>query len=184
MTETDDKLYNRYLQATLQICSVGRPYKDALVGLAHNILLNREDAEEVAHDALMKAYKSLQTFRADAKFSTWLYRILVNTALNKKKRLHVLSRQNVAAPTHLQDVRTVQFDRKIYIDNALKSIASNERLCITLFYLNELSVNEIADATGFSVANIKILLHRGRKSLYKALHTLLHDEIAVLRQSL
>ena len=61
-------------------------YKNRVITLAYNILQNREDAEEVAQDAFVKAFSALKEFKKQAAFGTWLYRIVINTALNKRKR--------------------------------------------------------------------------------------------------
>lgn len=158
-------------------------YKSMAVNLAYTILLNREDAEEVAQDSFIKAYTSLRSFKADAKFSTWLYRIILNTALNKKKiKKHLpieltdsLSHQlpvgiNEAASAHGNTERRKQ------IQLAMKSLNENERICITLFYLDELSVQEINKLTGITASNVKVLLYRGRKRLYELLQYYLKEE--------
>ena len=159
-------------------------YKDMAVALAYNILLNREDAEEVAQDSFVKAFRSLHDFKADAKFSTWLYRIIVNTALNKKKLKkygtiiidNLLHEEIFIDPDNGIASIVNNVDRK-HIQNALKTIGDNERICISLYYLDELSVQEIHGITGITPANIKVLLFRGRKSLYAALQQLLKNEI-------
>jgi RNA polymerase sigma factor (sigma-70 family) len=159
-------------------------YKDMAVGLAYNILLNREDAEEIAQDAFVKAYGSLYTYRATAKFSTWLYRIVVNCALNKKKlkKYAVVNldttTQNILeeeAGDGLQSM--MQQASKEHIQAALQTISDNERICISLYYLSELSVEEIHAVTGIMASNIKVLLYRGRKSLYASLKQRLKQEI-------
>jgi len=61
-------------------------YKDMAFTIAFRIVNNREDAEEVVQDAFVKAYTSLHTFRQDAKFSTWLCKIVVNTAISKTRK--------------------------------------------------------------------------------------------------
>jgi RNA polymerase sigma-70 factor (ECF subfamily) len=166
--------------ATLVDC-----YKDMAVALAYNILLNREDAEEVAQDAFVKAYGSLAAFKATAKFSTWLYRIIVNTALNKKKlkKYDTISidqslHENLLANNH--DLNLLNNANKKHIKAALQTIGDNERICISLYYLDELSVEEICEITRISTSNIKVLLYRGRKSLYAALQQLLKNEITDL----
>jgi len=68
-------------------------------------------------------------------------------------------------------------DRKKIIQSAVSALKDDERLCITLFYLNELSLEEIHELTGLSIANIKVLLHRGRKNLYRQLNILLKAEM-------
>jgi len=162
-------------------------YKDMAVLLAYNILLNQEDAEEVAQDAFVKVYSSLHSFKADARFSTWLYRIVVNTALNKKKlkkyyAVEITDSLSDELPSDVKDIFTTQITRehRKYIQVALQQINANERLCLTLYYLNELSVGEIHDLTSIPTSNIKVLLYRGRKNLYTALHRHLKDEITNL----
>ena len=162
-------------------------YKDMAVLLAYNILLIQEDAEEVAQDAFVKAYSSLHSFKADARFSTWLYRIVVNTALNKKrlkKLCPVQITETLAAqlPSSIDNIFAAQItsEHRKHIQVALKSIDANERLCLTLYYLNELSVEEIRELTNITTSNIKVLLYRGRKSLYTALRRYLKNEITNL----
>ncbi|MEO6455983.1 MAG: sigma-70 family RNA polymerase sigma factor [Ginsengibacter sp.] len=159
-------------------------YKNMAVALAYNILLNREDAEEVAQDAFVKAYSFLKSFKENAKFSTWLYRIIVNTALNKKKikkhySIELTESLNDDLSAGVADIMAIQNnnDHKKYIQLAIRSLSYNERICITLYYLNELSVEEINESTGITTSNIKVLLFRGRKNFYRALHNHLKDEI-------
>jgi RNA polymerase sigma-70 factor (ECF subfamily) len=165
-------------------------YKDMAVLLAYNILLNREDAEEVAQDAFVKAYTSLHSFKADAKFSTWLYRIVVNTALNKKKlkKHYSIDITEAMVEENAFDINNIQIaqitaEHRKHIQLALQYLTMNERLCITLYYLHELAVDEIHQLTGISISNIKVLLYRGRKNLYAALHKHLKGEITNLIQS-
>lgn len=155
--------------------------------LAYNILLNREDAEEIAQDVFVKAFGSLASFKQQAKFSTWLYRIVVNTALNKKK-LHKLIAVEIAgqpaAEEWIEEDALLPYeskDLKKYIQHAMRALPDNERICIAMFYLNELAVNEISELTGITTANIKVLLHRGRKHLYATLSELLKTELNSLR---
>lgn len=142
-------------------------YKDMAVLLAYNIVLNQEDAEEVAQDAFVRAYSSLYSFKAGSKFSTWLYRIIVNTALNKQKlkKHHTLEITEFLSDELPADINTilaaqVTGEHRKYIQLALRSLNDKERLCITLYYLNELSVEEIHELTGISTSNIKVLLYR------------------------
>jgi RNA polymerase sigma factor (sigma-70 family) len=162
-------------------------YKDMAVLLAYSILLNQEDAEEVAQDAFLKAYCSLHSFKADARFSTWFYRIVVNTALNKKKLkkhypIEITESLSDELPFGNNNIPASQItgEQRKHIQFALKSINANERLCLTLYYLNELSVEEIHKLTKITTSNIKVLLYRGRKNLYTALHRHLRNEITNL----
>ncbi len=161
---------------------VGR-YKNRVFTLTYNIILNREDAEEVAQDAFVKAFAGLRSFKNQAAFSTWLYRIVVNTALNKKKlRKFVLA--DIEEQTIHEEGQEIypllksceKEDRKKFIQLAMRALREEERICITLFYLNEFSVAEMEELTGITRSNIKVLLHRGRKHLYEQLNALLKSQ--------
>lgn len=159
-------------------------YKNMVFSLVYNIVMNREDAEEITQDSFLKAYKGLAGFKKKSSFSTWLYRIAVNAALNKKK-LKVFSIKPVEDLYETGEYDTLYVlleqyennDRKKFVQGALQHLKDDERICVTMFYLNELKVNEIHELTGFSIANIKVILHRGRKNLYKQLAHLLQSEI-------
>lgn len=156
-------------------------YQDMAITLAYQIVLNHADAEDVAQDAFIKAYTSINSFKGNARFSTWLYRIVVNTALNKQKRYKLTY---VEEPAELQDKAVaVSFagfqnqEQKKFIRQALLRLSEAERICITLYYLNEMSIAEVESITGFTVSNIKLLLYRGRKHLYSELNRILKLEL-------
>lgn len=159
-------------------------YKDMAVGIAYHILLNREDAEEIAQDAFVKAYGALYAYRGAARFSTWFYRIVVNCALNKKKlkKYPTISIDHTMHDAWQADAGNsitglIKRAGKEQILKALETISDNERICISLYYLSELTIEEINDITGITRSNIKVLLHRGRKSLYTALQQCLRTEL-------
>jgi RNA polymerase sigma factor (sigma-70 family) len=186
---TDQIIINKVLAGELSAYRVlVDRYGSMVFTLAYNIILNREDAEEVAQDVFVKAFTSLQSFKQQSKFSTWLYRIVVNTALNKKK-LHKLVTLEITEEITSEEELAFTYtlpqyeskDMKQFVQSAVGALPDNERICITLFYLNELSVNEICELTGITTANIKVLLHRGRKHLYDKLNELLKTELSNLR---
>lgn len=186
MTDQEEKIIIDKVRAgdTHAFAVLVNAYKDMAVLLAYNIVLNQEDAEEVAQDAFVNAYASLLSFRADARFSTWLYRIVVNKALNKKKlkRYYFTEITEAIAEEHPVDIKSLQdppitAEHRKHIQLALQTLQVNERLCMTLYYLNELAVEEIRQLTGISTSNIKVLLYRGRKNLYTALHQHLKGEL-------
>ncbi len=184
MTDTNDLPIIRAVLGgdTNAFASLVHKYKDVSMNLAYQIVLNREDAEEVAQDSFVKAFTKLSTFKAESKFTTWLYCIVVNTALNKKK---VSKNSPLQAYDYEQhDIAEASFadlairaEHRFYIQLALKDLHQNERICLTLFYLEEQSVEEITVVTGLTRANIKVLLHRGRKNLYQALERHLKSEL-------
>lgn len=182
--QTDLIIINNVLAGNTAAYSVlVNRYRNMVFTLAYNIILNREDAEEVAQDAFVKAFTALHTFKNQSAFSTWLYRIVVNTSLNKKKlQKHFfvditeteLSDEYDYIYPLLQQLESK--DQKKYVLLAINNLQEAERICITMHYLNELSVNEIHELTALTTANIKVLLHRGRKHLYEKLNVLLKAE--------
>ena len=154
-------------------------YSSMVFTLAYSIVVNREDAEEVAQDAFVKAFTSLPTYKGQSKFTTWLYRIVVNLALNKKKirKLITTDITEYATEEELADTYVIlkyeREDMKQSVQKAINVLQDNERICITMYYLHELSVGEIGELTGLTATNIKVLLHRGRKHLYATLNELL-----------
>ncbi len=153
--------------------------------LAFRIAKNHEDAEEIAQDAFLKGYHSLHLFRQEAKFTTWLYRIIYTTAMSRfrKKQLDSLSLTNydldvvedANEPNGLELIEKDQ--RKKIISEAIGRLKEEEGVVLTLFYLNEASIREIEEITDLTTSNIKILLYRGRKSLLFELKKLLKHEI-------
>ena len=159
-------------------------YKNKVFSLAYAIVSNREDAEEIAQDAFVKAFKGLPSFKERSSFSTWMYRIVVNTALNKKKLkkwVTVDDTDRVKQDEAFDFESLTQYlktgDQKKFIRMALDALNGQEKLCLILFYLSELSVREIQEITRISESNIKVLLFRGRKHLYEQLEKLLKSEV-------
>ncbi len=159
-------------------------YKDMVFTIALRMVRHREEAEEVAQDAFVKAYRSLKNYKGEAKFSTWLYRIAYNTCLDrikKQKRLipsEKIDDINEGNLTGIQDALSYMEaqERKQMIQDALDKLQDEQRVIITLFYFEELSVKEIADVTGMSVDNVKVRLFRGRKKLFTILENVVEPQ--------
>ncbi len=163
-------------------------HKKMAFNIALQLMGNREDAEEIAQDAFLKAYQALDKYKGDSKFSTWIYRIIYNTAIShlRKKKLDVSSIDedfsvsvNVkSTQSALKDLQAVE--RKKYLGEALKRINGDDRSLITLFYLEENSVEEICSITGLNASNVKVKLHRARKKLYAVLEKALQGELKTI----
>ena len=160
-------------------------YKSMAFTLALRIAKNREDAEEVAQDSFLKAYHSLNSFKQESKFSTWLYKIIYNTAISKFRKKHIesFSMEDSAVPENFHEEKVDGLDslhqkeRKKIISKAISRLKEEEGVAMTLFYLSENNIREIEEITGYSNSNIKILLHRGRKKLLLELKKILKEEI-------
>ena len=170
--QNDSQLINRILEGDISGYSVlVDRYKDLAFTLAYRILGNHEDAEEVAQDAFVKAYHNLAGFRQQAKFSTWFFRIIYNTAISKKrlKKRRFLSLDDLPAlPVILGgslNDESADEERGPILEKALLTLTEDERTLITLYYINDSSVEEIHAITGLSKSNVKIKLFRARKKL-------------------
>ena len=161
-------------------------YQGMAFGIAFKILQSREAAEEVAQDAFLKAFRGLAGFKQDAKFSTWLYRIVYTTAISRTRRQQLPTQplesgdENAAvniADTQEQLKQLIATDRRFYLAAALATLPATEQLLISLFYEHEHSVEEIAQITGLTPANIKVKMLRARQKLYTALCQNLKKEV-------
>ena len=160
-------------------------YKDMAYSIAYRIVNNREDAEEIVQDSFMKAYRALHSFRQDSKFSTWFYRIVVNQSLTKRARYKTefntidLSKIPEVAVDQLESAyqRLTHDDQKKYINLVLEGLGSEDSLLLTLYYLNENSIEEIVEITTITRENVKMKLHRARKKMYVLLEQKLKSEI-------
>ncbi len=160
-------------------------YQHMAYTLANSIVKNHQEAEEVTQDAFFKAYKSLDKFKGDAEFSTWLYRIIYNTAISKlrSRKTDTLHLESQEVEKHNLDNfsdnlnRLEQQERKVILKKALKSLKEEDAFIIILYYYKDQSIEEIEKATGLSKSNVKVKLHRGRKQLQATLEQLLRKEL-------
>lgn len=164
-------------------------YKAMAFTLALKLMKNREDAEEVAQDAFVKAYKNISQFEGKSKFSTWLYTIVYNTALTRlrKKQLdmqdidsHSVESSSVFSESGMEWRNLQRDERSSYIKQALGQLVEEDQVVITLFYLNENSLAEICEITNWELSNVKVRLHRARKRLLIELEKLLETEVRSL----
>jgi RNA polymerase sigma-70 factor (ECF subfamily) len=145
-------------------------HKNKAYNLAFRICGNHEEAEELAQDSFVKAYRSLGGFKMKSSFSTWLYRIVYNTAIShvRVKKRGVLSLEDFPADaTDFIGANTSEEEadreyRSSLVNFALQKITDEERGLISLYYYDDMSTDEISDITGISKSNIKVKLFRAR----------------------
>lgn len=148
-------------------------YKHMLYTLTIGIVKNREEAEEISQDSFVKAYKNLASFKGDSKFSTWVYKIAYYASLDmvKKKKRYIYTEDiDEVREGELGSVQDSlkcleEKERKEVINNALLKLPDEERVIITLFYFEDLSIKEISKVVNLSEDNIKVKLFRSRKKL-------------------
>ena len=148
-------------------------HKDKAFNLAFRICGNREEAEEIAQDAFLKAYRSLKYFKMKSSFATWLYRIVYNTAISlvrsRKKGLLSIEEFPAEAVDFLGFNKTEDEAANDYrnslVNFALQKISEEERGLLTLYYYNDLNTEEISKITGINKSNIKVRLFRARQKM-------------------
>jgi RNA polymerase sigma factor (sigma-70 family) len=148
-------------------------HKDRAYNLAFRICGNHEEAEEIAQDSFLKAYRSLKSFKRKSSFATWLYRIVYNTSISfvRVKKKGVLSLNDFPADViDFMGSNTSEEDaekeyRCALVNFALQKISEEERGLISLYYYEEMSADEISDVTGISKSNIKVKLFRSRQKM-------------------
>lgn len=156
-------------------------HKNMVFSLVNGMVSQREDAEEVAQDSFVKAFKSIKQFRGDSKFSTWLYRIAYFTSLNHLRKKKPLTRELEITLIETDEKSPIESlnesDQKHYIKKALNYLKPIERNLISLYYLDEFSTKEIQDITDLTASNIKVSIMRIRKKLNVILKNMLRDEL-------
>ncbi len=154
--------------------------------------LPREMVEEGAHEVFIRIYKALSSYRAEAPFKYWISRIAERYCYDYWREQYRAKEIPMASLTvdHSQWVETViseqsqkHFEKeellresKEVLQWALNKLTAEDRMVITLLYLEELSVKEAADLLGWSVINVKVRAHRSRKKLRKIISSLLGQE--------
>jgi RNA polymerase sigma factor (sigma-70 family) len=185
--DSDIQLIERILRGeTAAYRALVNRHKDYAFTIAYRLLNNREEAEEAAQDAFVRAFNGLANFNREAKFTTWFYRVVVNAALTiqQKKKLRTEDLENAKnIPYGSQVLRGSeeknifkQKEQRYYIDLALKQLSSDDVVMITLFYLKEQSLEEIAEICNIEANSVKVKLHRARKRLAEVMQVLLKGE--------
>lgn len=157
-------------------------YQDIVFSIALKVLRNREDAEEMAQETFIKAYKSLNSFKGTAKFSTWLYRITYNNCISelRKKKIHFSSTDEIEIKDEAQELNLdgiSEENRAKVIKDALSKLPEEEYTLVLLYYFEEQSIEDISQIRGLSESNTKVKLFRARKKLYTILNEMLKDEL-------
>lgn len=159
-------------------------YKYMVYTLVFRILKNKEDAEEVAQDTFVKMFSQLSQFKGDAKFSTWLYKIAYYGSLDRLKK----QKRNLetASIDHYKETysrgavnETGQWEvieQQQLIKNALAKLNEEDSAIITLFYFEELSLEEIGKIMDLSANTVKVRLFRSRKKLSEILRGTMEHE--------
>jgi len=161
-------------------------YQAYVFTLVLRMIKSREDAEEVAQDVFIKAYRSLADFRGESKFSTWLYTIANTTSITflRKKKLdvHSLDNEKVFEVADSKDSGfranlVEQKSRVNMVNEAIAMLSPDDAEIITLFYKAEQNLEEIARILRLETNTVKVRLHRARTRLKDKMEKNFSEEV-------
>ena len=152
--------------------------------MAMGLVRSEQEAEDVAQETFLKALRNLRSYRAEARFSTWLVSIALNEARSRLRRAHAVVVETLdggadqpgpVTPELLRDWREIplealeRLEMRQLIEEAVGELPMIYREVFLLRDVEELSVNEAAQALGITIASVKMRLHRARILLQKRL---------------
>jgi len=165
-------------------------YKKKIYHLAYDITGDHHEAEDISQEVFMKVYRALKTFRRDAKMSSWLHQIAVNTSIDSLRKKSVrraktmgeldnMSTQEnlVASGPHnfdpVQSTESIQIQNRI--SQALQKISPKERIVFVMCHYNGLKLNETAEILNVTIGTVKSLLFRAIRKLRKELSPFMNE---------
>jgi RNA polymerase sigma-70 factor (ECF subfamily) len=160
-------------------------YKTRIYHTTLRILGNREDAEEAGQDTFLRAYRGLENFREEATFSTWIYRICVNTCLNlleSRKRFKVQKIENTPAEelpySESPELDLAEEDLRERILAVIETLPVKYRTVLVLFHVQHLAYHEIVEIMQLPMSSVKTHLFRARAMLReRLLDKIPHEEL-------
>jgi len=176
MGPTDEELVEAFRQGELSAFDglVAR-WERKIRGAVHRILGNEEEARDVCQEAFLKAYRALDSFKSEARFSSWLYQIALNISRDRlrrrKGRTHVSLQELEEGGTVLVTRRPSAHelveagDLARTVESAIASLPEEQREIIVLKEYQELTFAEIADVLGVPISTVKTRLYRGLSQL-------------------
>ena len=184
---TDNDIIHRVLHGEHQLyADLVTRYQNFVFTLALRYTPVREDAEEIAQDVFVKAYKALKDFRGESKFSTWLYSIVNSTSITflRKKKLDIssLDNEHVFEQAESKDsgmnANQVEVKSKVeMVTKAIQMLSPDDAKLITLFYKAEQSLEEIARILNMESNTVKVKLHRARTRLKEKMEKYFTQEV-------
>ncbi len=161
-------------------------HKDKVFNLCYWFLGDYQDANDLAQETFLKAYRALKKFRFESAFSTWIYRIAVNTCKNrlksfqyriKKKFVHLNNTEaaksnpgvEIADESSSPEIELGRKEKSRLIQAAINSLAAEKKAVVVLRDIEGLSYEEISSVTGFNLGTVKSKLARARQDLREKL---------------
>lgn len=184
---TDNDLIELVLKGdTASYAQLVQRYQNFVFTITLRYVKHREDAEEVAQDVFVKAFRSLADFKGTSKFSTWLYTITTTTAITflRKRKLEVQSLDHEHTAQAVENIdggmtaNTIeQKSRLDLVNKAITLLSADDAQIITLFYKGEQTIDEIARILGKETNAVKVQLHRARGRLKEKMERFFSAEV-------
>ena len=173
----DDRYYiNQILDGdSLSYRHIVDRYKKMVYSITLRILENAHDAEDASQEIFIRAYEQLHSFQWKSKFSTWLYTIAYRICVSKIKKgtLETVPINEETINNYPDENRTFEkisaAQTEKFVKNAINKLPKIDALLVTLYYLDDNSIKEVAEITGLTISNIKVKLFRARKELERDL---------------
>jgi RNA polymerase sigma-70 factor (ECF subfamily) len=145
--------------------------------LAYGFLNDHDDAEDVAQEVFVKVYHSINAFRLDSGFSTWIYRITANTSLDRVKqrgrsRARLIPMEQAVYHAGSGDPNIENIDTSAHIERALHELPTLQRAVVILRHMEGFSTRQVSGILRCSEGTVKTHLHRGLKKMRRLLHNL------------
>lgn len=166
---TDEYWVGRAIRDPEAFSELVERYQSRMFSLAYRLLGDREDAADAAQETFVRAYRSLGTFRLDARFSPWIYKIAVNVCFNIRKGqssrpetlLDESMEGNDPSPHALSETTELRAD----LTRAIASLSPNYRTAVVLRHIHDLPYEDIAESMGVPLGTVKTWLFRAREQL-------------------
>jgi RNA polymerase sigma-70 factor, ECF subfamily len=162
--------------------SLVRRHQDRMFNLAYQIVRNREDALDIAQEAFAKAFTSLQSFKGDASFATWLHRIVVNLAIDSLRRkqrggetsyhdMRGASEEHKVMPVAQDDPASAMEMKQVreLLARGIALLPPAQRAVLILREIEGMTYEEIARTVGCTLGTVMSRLHYARRRLRRAL---------------
>jgi len=147
-------------------------HEQAVYGMGMSFFRNVEDASDFAQEVFLKTFRNLSRFEGRSRFSTWLYKIAYNTAINnitRKKEYHSLVEEETVPDTDTPERKALRGLARDAVLEAIRELPERFRVCVDLFFFYDRSYQEIEAITGYPVNTIKSHVFRAKKLLREKL---------------
>jgi RNA polymerase sigma factor (sigma-70 family) len=185
--QPEDQIINRILKGDQSAFALlVEKYQNYVFTLVLRFTESREDAEEIAQDVFVKAYRSLADFRGDSKFSTWLFTITRTTCLSflRKKKLDTISLDSEKSGIQVENRESgfsanviEQKSRHAMLNQAIGMLSPDDTQVLTLFYKGDQTLEEIGKIMRLDPNTVKVKLHRARQRLREKLEKHFSHEV-------